>query len=121
MFEKQDKAVQCGGLARQIQPQQVRQLTDGNHHGGAKGETEYHRMRDEIHQRAKAQQPQQPLENTGQECQQQDQHDVVLRGRNGQRTDAGVQDNGDGRCRTADQMPRRAPQARDQNRDDRSV
>ncbi len=47
--------------------------------------------------------------------------DVVLRRRNGQRTDAGVQDNRNGRRRTADQMPRRTPQAGDQHRDDRGI
>ncbi|MCY1176388.1 hypothetical protein D9M73_166560 [compost metagenome] len=121
MAQQRDETIQRGGLAGQVQPQQVRQLTDGNHHGSAKGEAEYHRVRDEIHQCAKSQQTQQPLKDAGQEGEQQDHGDVVLRRRNGQRTDAGVQDNRDGRCRTADQMPRRTPEAGDQHRDDCGV
>ncbi|MCY1374466.1 hypothetical protein D9M69_618100 [compost metagenome] len=96
-------------------------MTDGNHHGSTQGEAEYHRVRDEIHQRAEPQQTQQPLKDTGKKRQQQDQHDVVLRRWNGQRTDAGIQDNGDGGRRTADQMPRRTPEAGDQNGNDCGV
>ncbi|MNO93060.1 hypothetical protein D3C76_846490 [compost metagenome] len=118
MAQQRDETIQRGGLAGQVQPQQVRQLTDGNHHGSTQGEAEYHRVRDEIHQRAKPQQTQQPLKEAGKKRQQQDQHDVVLRRWHGQRTDAGVQDNGDGRRRTADQMPGRAPETGDQHRDD---
>ena len=121
MPEQIDEAVQGSGLARQVQSQQVRQLADGDHHGRTQREAQHHRVRYEIHQCAEPQQTQQPLENPGQECQQQDQSDVVLRRGDGQRTDAGVQDNGDGRRRTADQMPRRTPQTGNQHRDDRRV
>ncbi|MNG25216.1 hypothetical protein D3C84_1100390 [compost metagenome] len=69
MAKQSDETVQGGGLARQIQPQQVGQLADGNHHRRAEGETEHHRVGDEVHQRAKTQQSQQPLENPRQEGQ----------------------------------------------------
>ena len=72
------QALDRRGLARQIQAQQVGQLAEGNHHGGAEGEPQHHRMGDEIHQRAEAQQAEQPLEHSGEEGQQQDQGDVVL-------------------------------------------
>ncbi|MNF11894.1 hypothetical protein D3C80_2132260 [compost metagenome] len=72
MFEQGDEIVQCGGLAGQVQAQQVGQLADGNHHRCAEGEAKHDRMRDEIDQRTEPQQTQQPLENPGQEGQQQD-------------------------------------------------
>jgi len=78
-------------------------------------------MRDKIHQRAKAQHAQQPLENPGEEGQQQDQGDVVLRPRHGQRADTGVEHNGNRRRGTADQMPGGTPEAGDQHRDDCGV
>ncbi|MNG03554.1 hypothetical protein D3C84_866400 [compost metagenome] len=58
VLQQHQKAVQCGGLAGQVQPQQVGHLTDGNYHGGAEGEAQYHRVRDKIHQRAEPQQTQ---------------------------------------------------------------
>ncbi len=84
-------------------------MPEGDDHGRAEGEAEHHRMRDEVHQGAEPQHAQQPLEDAGNEGQQQDQGDVVLAAGNGQRTDAGEQDNGDRRSRTADQVPGRAP------------
>jgi hypothetical protein len=78
VFEHHQKAVQRRGLIGQVQPQQVRQLADGNHHRRAEGEAQHHRVRNEIHQGAKAQQSEQPLENAGEQCQKQDQGDVVF-------------------------------------------
>ncbi|MCY1174464.1 hypothetical protein D9M73_146670 [compost metagenome] len=78
-------------------------------------------MGDEVDQRAEAQQPEQQLENAAKEGQQQHQRDVVSATGHGQRADAGVEHDGNGGCRAADQVPGRAPQAGDQYRHDGGV
>ena len=42
MVDQLQQAVDRRGLAWQIQAQQVRQLTEGNYHGGAEGEPQHH-------------------------------------------------------------------------------
>ncbi|MNP55694.1 hypothetical protein D3C76_1503570 [compost metagenome] len=42
VFEQGDETVQGGGLAGQVQAQQVGQLADGNHHRRAEGEAKHH-------------------------------------------------------------------------------
>jgi len=96
-------------------------LPQGDHYGGTQGETQHHRMGDKVHQRAEAQQAEQPLEYPGEEGQQQDEGDVVLGAWHGQWADAGVKHDGDGGRGPADQVPGRAPQAGDQYRDDGGV
>lgn len=100
---------------------QVGQLAQGNDDSGAQGETEYHGMGNEIDQRAKAQKPEQQLEDAAEEGQQQHQGDVIGAAGHGQRADTGVEHDGNGGGRAADQVPGRAPQAGDQHRHDGSV
>ena len=121
MLDQRQQAIDRRGLAWQIQPQQVGQLPQGNHHGSAEGEAQHHRVGDKIHQGAEAQQAQQPLEHSGEKGEQQDQGDVVLGARHGQRTDAGVEHDGNRRRGPADQVPGRTPEAGDQYRNNRSV
>ncbi|MNP30805.1 hypothetical protein D3C76_1238970 [compost metagenome] len=113
--------LQCRGLAGQVHAQQVRQLAQGDDDGGAEGEAEHHGMGDEIDQRAEAQKTQQQLEDAAKEGQQQHQGNVVGTAGDGQRTDAGVEHDGNGRGRATDQVPGRAPQAGDQHRHDGGV
>ncbi len=112
------QAGQRRGLAWHGDTEQVGHLADGDHQRGAKGEAEHHRLRDERHQCAEAQQAEQPLEQTGEKGQQQDQGDEALAADVGQGADAGEQHDGDGRRWPADQMPGRAPQAGDDYRHD---
>ncbi len=65
MFKHGAQAFECGGLTWQIDPQQIGHLPERNHDGSAQCETEHHRVRNEIHQRAEAHHPQQELEYTG--------------------------------------------------------
>ncbi|RMU39020.1 hypothetical protein ALP29_201394 [Pseudomonas syringae pv. avii] len=121
MLKHGAQAFECRGLARQIDAQQIGHLPERNNDGSAQCETEHHRVRNEIHQRAEAHHPQQQLEDTGDKGQQQDQHDVVLAGRHGKRTDTGIQHDGNSRRRPADQVPGRTPQASDEHRDNGGV
>ncbi|MNE41529.1 hypothetical protein D3C80_1356050 [compost metagenome] len=78
MTDQRHQAVERSRLIRQVQPQQIGQLPEGDHHRRAQGEPQHHGMGDEVHQGAEAQQAEQPLENASEERQQQDQCDVVL-------------------------------------------
>ncbi len=121
MLEHGGQAFEGGGLTRQINAQQIGHLPERNHHRSAQRETQHHRMRNEIHQRTEAHHPQQQLKHTGDEGQQQDQHDVVLTGRDGERADTGIQHDGYSRSRPADQVPGRSPQTGHEDWNNRSV
>lgn len=90
MLEHGAHAFERGGLTRQINAQQIGHLPQRNHHRSAQRETQHHRVRNEIYQCTEAHHPQQQLKYASDEGQQQDQHDVVLTGRDGERTDTGV-------------------------------
>ncbi|MNE06863.1 hypothetical protein D3C80_994630 [compost metagenome] len=121
MLDQRGQALDGGGLVRQLKPEQVGQLPQGNHHRGPEGETEHDRMGDKIHQRAEAQHAQQPLEQPGDKCEQQDKRDVVIAAWYGQGADGGVEHDGNSCRRAADQVPGRTPQASDHHRDDRRI
>ncbi|MNZ58142.1 hypothetical protein D3C78_761430 [compost metagenome] len=121
VFQQAFQGLQRSGLAGQIQPQQARQLSQGDDHCGAEGKAQYHRMRDKIDQCAETQHSQQPLKHSGEERKQQDQGDVVVTAADSQGADAGIEHNGNRRRRPADQVPGRTPEAGNQHRDNRCI
>ena len=100
------------GAARNGNTKEVFDLAGSNQHRRAGGKAHHHRVRDKVHQRAKAQHAQQQLKHAHQKRERQDQLHIVRAARLGQRAHGGKHHDRNRRGRPRHQMPGRTPQRR---------
>ena len=110
-----------GRAARDPDAEEIAHLTGGDQDGGAGGEADDHRVRDEIDQCAHARQSQDQLEHADQESERQHQADVVRRARLGLVGKGGEDGDGDRRGRAGDEMPGGAEERADHCRHHRCI
>ncbi len=105
-----------GCAARDVDTEEILHLTGRDEQRGTGREADDHRVRDEVDQHSHAREPEDQLEQSGEEGEREHHADELRRTGFGEGTDGGEHRDGDGRGRSGDQMPARPEQGGDDRR-----